>query len=269
MKTHTKKWKASERQEIARLVGQYPVVGIVSLEGFPAALFQEIRKKLHGKAIVRVSKARVIAKALEESKLKDSGLKSHLNGSFGLICTKEDAFKLYNFLKKNKGQSAAKVGMLAPMDIVVPAGDTGLPPGPALSDLKAAGLSPRVQGATIFIPADTVVTKKGEQVSKAVVSVLGKLGIKPVKIGLNIIAILEKGEIFKGADMEIDEEQLLSDIQKAYSNALSLAVEAQYFVPEALKIMLQKASRQASAISSRFPAKEEAREEKAAEKQAE
>ena len=79
--------------------------------------------------------------------------------SVAVIFTEMTPFRLYAFLKKNKGKAAAKEGQLAPNDIIVPAGDTGLPPGPALSDLKGAGLQVKIQGPTIEITEDKVVAK--------------------------------------------------------------------------------------------------------------
>jgi len=101
----------------------------------------------------------------------------------------------YAKIKKNKGSSSAKAGMLAQDDIVIPAGDTGLPPGPALSDLKQAGLKTKIQGPTISIAEDKLVAKKGEAISAGVANALGKLNIKPIKIGLNLVACYEHGEM--------------------------------------------------------------------------
>src|SRR3989344_3869778 len=195
MKRHTSVWKKEQFTEVQKLAEKYPVVAIASLKGFPANLFSQVRKKLANKAVVKVSKVRVIKKAIESSKIGKSKLQDKAEESIAIIATSMNPFDLYAYLKKNKGSTPAKIGQIADADIMVPAMDTGLPPGPALSELKAAGLQARITGATIVIAEDKVVTKKGEPVTKAVADVLNKLNIKPFKVGLNLLAVYENGEV--------------------------------------------------------------------------
>ncbi|MBN2067832.1 MAG: 50S ribosomal protein L10, partial [Candidatus Diapherotrites archaeon] len=184
MTVHTRKWKESELQQITKLADQYPVVAIATLQNFPASLSQLLRKRLHGSAVVKVSKTRVVKKALQESSVKSDGLLKHTEGSVAVIFSNMNPFELFAFLKKNKGRVPAKAGMIAPNDIVIPAGDTGLPPGPALSDLKQAGLKTVMKGPTISIAEDKVVAKAGEPITAGVAGALSKLDIKPIKVGL-------------------------------------------------------------------------------------
>ncbi|MBI4052822.1 MAG: 50S ribosomal protein L10 [Candidatus Diapherotrites archaeon] len=248
MTRHVSSWKKKEVEEIRKLAGQYPVIAIADLANFPASLFQILRKKLHGKAVVKVSKTKVIRRALSESKI-GSKLDAHTNNSVAVIFTQMNPFELFAFVKKNKGRIGAKPGLLAPEDIVIPAGDTGLPPGPALSDLKAAGLNPRPQGATIFLPEDKVVTRKGEPVSKAVSSVLAKLDIKPIRVGLNIAAVLENGEVFTAKVLDIDTEKVFANFVDAHRKAFNLAVNAAYPTKATTELLVQKAFNDSKAVS--------------------
>lgn len=240
MTSHTIAWKKKEVQELKQLLDKYPVVGIASLKTFPANLFAQVRKLLAEKAVVKVSKTRIFLRALEESKLKDSGLKDFSRNSIAVIFTELNAFELYSLLKKNKGNAPAKVGMIAPNDILVPAGDTGLPPGPALSDLKAAGLKVKLAGPSIEITEDRIVCRKGEQVSEPVAGVLSKLNIKPIKIGLKLNVVLEKGELFKAEALDVDEEELFNSFASAYLNSLNLALNIAYPTKETIPLLLAK-----------------------------
>jgi len=249
MKTHTKKWKQEELEKVKKLISSHPVIAIASLQGFPARLFAQVRKKLHGKAEVHVSKVRVIKKAIEASKLKDSKLQDMAEGSVAIIGTSMNPFELFGFLKRNKGSMAAKPGMKAEFDLIVPAMDTGLPPGPALSELKGAGLNVRIMGSTISVVEEKIVTKKGDAVSPAVSAVLQKLDIKPVRVGLNLVAVLENGEIYRPDILDIDSEQTMANILNAYNSALNLSVFAGIFNKVSTPVMIQKAFREAKAVS--------------------
>jgi large subunit ribosomal protein L10 len=241
MTSHTLEWKKKEVQELKELLNAYPVIGIASLKGFPSNLFAEIRKLLSDKAIVKVSKTRIFLRALQESKLKDSGLKDYIKNSIAVVFTELNPFELYSLLKKNKGNAPAKTGMIAPLDLVVPAGDTGLPPGPALSDLKAAGLKVKMASGSIEVTEDTVVCKKGEIVSEKVASVLSKLNIKPIKVGLNLNVVYENGELFKEDVLNIDEDKVFNDFVSARQNSFNLALNISYFTSETIPLLLAKA----------------------------
>lgn len=249
MKIHTSAWKKKQLDELRILLEKYPVIAIGSLERFPASLFQVLRKKLAGKAIVKVSKVRVVKKALLESKIKADGLEKFVDKSIAVIFTEMNPFELYAFIKRNKGNVFAKPGLIAVEDIVVPKGDTGLPPGPALSDLKAAGLNPRLQGATILIPNDVVVVKKGEAVSKVVSSTLSKLNIKPVKVGLSLTAVYENGQIFEPSVLDIDSEKVFEKFVTAQRNAFNLAVNSAYATKETIPVLIGKAFNESKAVA--------------------
>jgi large subunit ribosomal protein L10 len=249
MTSHTRKWKEAQVEELQQLADKYPVIAVASIKNFPGALAKELRKKLQGKAVVKVSKTRAIALAFGKSKAETKELESHLKGSVAVIFTEMNPFELYAFLKKNKVSMPAKSGVIAPNDIVIPAGDTGLPPGPALSDLKAAGLKTVMQGPTISIAEDKLVTKKGETVSEAVAGALGKLGIKPMKIGLNVVACLEKSQVFLADVLDIDTDKVRKDFASAARNALNLAVEVSYFTKETVSVLVSKGYKNAKAVA--------------------
>ncbi|MFH0715100.1 MAG: 50S ribosomal protein L10 [Candidatus Diapherotrites archaeon] len=248
MKRHKKAWKETELHKVEHLLSHHPVIAIASLEGFPAALFAQTRKKLHGKAEIHVSKVRVIERAFKTSKLKDSGLLEHVKGNIAVIATSMNPFELFQFLKKNKGRIAAKPGSIALDDISISAMDTGLPPGPALSDLKAAGLNARIQGSTIAIMEDKIVAKKGETISKPVASVLTKLDIKPVKVGLNILAIYEEGQLYTADSLDVDEDQILADIQRIFREGIALAIAIEDFNGTSTPFIVERAAREAMAL---------------------
>ncbi|MFH1663384.1 MAG: 50S ribosomal protein L10 [archaeon] len=241
MTSHSIKWKEKEVKELKQLLDRHSVIGIASLKGFSANLFADVRKLLADKAVVKVSKTRIFLKALNESKLKDSGLKEFSKGSLAIIFTELNAFELYALLKKNKGSAPAKAGMIAPLDLIVPAGDTGLPPGPALSELKAAGIKAKLTGGTIEVPTDTVVCKKGEIVSEPAAGILSKLNIKPIKVKLDLNAVFEKGEIFKAEVLDVDEEQVFNNFVSARRDSFNLALNISYTTSETIPFLLTKA----------------------------
>lgn len=250
MTSHTKKWKNQKRGEIAELVKAYPVIAIVTLNELPANITAVLRKKLKGKAEVRVAKTRVVKKAFEESGVNTSKIDSIITESVLIIFSKINPFELFSFVKKNKGSAAAREGDVADNDILVQAGDTGLPPGPALSTLKAAGLEVKVAGPTISVSRDKIVAKKGEPIKKEVAEVLGKLNIKPIKIGMKIIGVLDKTEdvFYSASALDMDEEELFEKFVLAHQQMVNLSVNAVIFNEVSTELIVVKAQREANAV---------------------
>ncbi len=245
---HTRKWNEEQLAEIKKLIDSYGVIAVADISKFPSALFAQIRKRLHGKGVVRVSKSRVVKKALVENP-KTAKLAGQARENIAVIFTDMNPFELFGFIKKNKGKVAAKAGAIAEEDIVVPAGDTGLPPGPALSDLKGAGLKVAVQGASIAILEDKVVTKKGEPVSAAVAGTLAKLNIRPFKVGMKINSVLDAGQIFTAQILDIDTDMVMMQFTDAHKNAFNLAINAEVFNNATRELLVQRAFRNTKALA--------------------
>jgi large subunit ribosomal protein L10 len=250
MTSHTKKWKAAKREEIVKVAKQYPVVAVATLDKLPANILSVLRKRLHGEGQIIVAKTRVVQKAIAEAGVKNVDLDAKVANSVALIFTKKNPFELFSFVKKNKGEAFAKEGDVADNDILVQAGDTGLPPGPALSTLKAAGLEVKMMGPTISISKDKIVTKKGEEVKKEVADVLSKLNIKPMKVGMKIIGVFDGNEkyYYSSSALDVDEEELFEKFVLAYQQAFNLAVNAEYYNDTTMEVIVMKAAREAKAI---------------------
>ncbi|MBI4210346.1 MAG: 50S ribosomal protein L10 [Candidatus Diapherotrites archaeon] len=248
MTSHTRKWKEAQFAELKQLASKHNVIAVADITYFPAALFQQIRKKLHGRAVVRVSKTKVIRKALAESG-RDKSIADFAKSNCAVIFTGMNPFELFGFLKKNKGKVPAKVGAIAGEDISIPAGDTGLPPGPALSDLKAAGLKVAVQGATIAIMEDKVVTKAGQAVTAPVAGTLAKLNIMPFKVGMKLVAALEAGQLFKAEVLDIDADEMFAKFVGAHRSAFNLAFNAAIANSATIELLLSKSFRDAKAVA--------------------
>jgi len=250
MQNEVAEWKITEVKELEKFIDQKKVVGIVDIESLPSKQLQEIRKKLRGKADLKVAKSILIKLAIENLKRADlKKLEEYMDGPTGIIVSNEDPFLLYKFLKKNRSKALAKAGMIAPIDIIVPAGDTDMPAGPVLSELKMAKIDVKLDKGKIIIASDSHVAKKGDVITQQLAGALAKLGITPVEIGLKITAILEKDIIYKPDVLDIDEEKFMADLVGAYRQALNLSVNAGYPNRDSIKIMIQMAYRNAKNLS--------------------
>jgi len=237
--------KAALVEETAKLISEYPVIGLINLKGFPAAALQEIKMKMHGRASVKVVRKRLLEFALEKSKKE---LIDKIPEQPAVLFSKENPFKIYKFIVQNKSACSAKAGDIAEQEITVSAGPTDLMPGPAMTTLNSVKIRSKVEGGKIAILNDVTVAKAGDKISEQLVSVLSMLKMKPMKVGLNVTHILEGDTIYPQDVLYIDEIQTLVNIQKAASEAFNLAVEACYPTPDTIEFLISKSFREAKEI---------------------
>jgi len=245
----TSEKKLKQVEEIKQLAEKYPVIGIIDLFKMPSKQLQSIKKELRGKAIVNMYKKRLIQRAFENVKKKDLEKLLELDPKEPcLIFSKENPFKLYSFLKKNKSPTYAKKGDIAEHDIVISEGPTPLMAGPAIGELQRLKIPAMVQDGKIHVRKDTVAVKKDETINDQIAGLLKKLDIQPVEVGINLLGVWEKETIFKKDVLDVDEQEFMDKLMTASSSALNLAVSISYTTKDSIIILLQKAFKNAKSL---------------------
>ncbi len=255
--------KAQIVEELDELISEYNTIAIASLHKVRAAQLQQLSQKLRKDVYMRVAKNNLIERTLQKN-LKQGIFKlaECIEGSNILLLTNMNPFKLAILLEKNKTRMTAKAGDIAPNDIVIPAGNTGLPPGPAITELHDAGLRTKIDVGSVWIVSDTTVVKKGEVIQLKVASVLSKLGFKPFEIGLTIVAAYDTGIIFTSDQLRPKIDEVMKQLQEASAEAFNLALNSVYPTTITILLALQLASANARnlAINSDYTAPEVAKE---------
>jgi len=252
--------KISEVEEITQLIKQYKVIGIASLQKVRAAQLQEFKKNLADKVYMRVIKNTLMKRAVENSKEKPElkKLMEYLTGSNVYLFTNLNPFKLALLLERGKVRVTAKAGDVAAIDVIVPAGNTGQPPGPIISQLNAVGLPTRIESGSVWINKDTLVARKGEVISERLASVLSKLGIKPVEAGLIMKVAYDDGFIITEEQLRVDVDKTRQSIENAHADAFALSLSIAYPTLENIEMLVQIAHQEAYAlaINAAVPTKE-------------
>ncbi len=259
---HSRSWKTENLKVLADSLRTSKVVGVVSIRGLPAAQFQQIRKKLSGVAQIHVSRGKLIKMALDQVGKDVQGLGqleelvSH--DQTALICSNQNPFALYRTLEKNKTRLAAKGGEISPEDIEIKAGETSFKPGPIVGELQKAGLPASIEGGKVVIKKDKLLVKKGDVIAPAIASALTRMEIFPLVAGLEVKAMFEKGLLFRKEVLHVDDAKMLSDLANASRQALSLAVKSRYFTPLSVRYLLGDAHKNAVNLSvyAEIPTKE-------------
>jgi large subunit ribosomal protein L10 len=131
----------------------------------------------------------------------------------------------------------------------VNAGPTPFAPGPVIGELGSIGIKTGIEGGKIVIKSDTVVVKEGQKIDAKVAGLLTRLGITPMDIGLNLIAVYEDGTIYGKEILSVDEKQFMEDIMTAARYAVNLSVEAGFPTKDTMELMISSAFRNARALA--------------------
>ncbi len=233
-------------KELKEFIEKHQIVGVVNMYKLPGKQLFSIKEKLKGKAKVKVAKKSLIELALKGVKKEGiSKLLEFLKEQPALLFSDQNPFDLAAVLTASKSKAAAKAGDIAPADVLVSAGPTSLPAGPAIGELQKAGIPATVEGAKISVKKDTIIVKAGEKISKEVAAAMAKLGIEPMEIGLDLLAVLDGGTIYKKDILFIPKEKYLDDLKTAYLNALNLSVGIDFVTKDNVKIFISKAYKNA------------------------
>jgi large subunit ribosomal protein L10 len=249
-KNYPKK-KRQMYQEIQVLAKSYNVIALTKMTKVRSTQLMLIRKKFRDSIMIRIIKNKVVQKAFE--KVDDiktlSDLSKELEGQCALMFTNLSPFKLNLIFAQNKVLLPAKGGDIATMQITIPAGNTGLTPGPVLSEFKEANVATKIDQGSIWINRDNIVANPGDVISQKLASLLGKLGIKPIEAGIAVNFALSEGLLFKEDDLRISLTEYRTDLVNSFQQALSVAIELGYLTPESIKPILVRADQYAKTLS--------------------
>jgi large subunit ribosomal protein L10 len=239
-------WKKEEVDDLARIIEEYDSVGVVGIAGIPSKQLQDMRRDLHGTAVLRVSRNTLQTHALEDAGLGD--LVEHIGGQVGIIATDENPFSLYKELEASKTPAPINEGEIAPNDIVIPEGDTGVDPGPFVGELQGIGANARIEEGSIQVMEDSTVLEAGGTVSADLTNVLNELGIEPKEVGLDLRAVIADGVLFSPEDLDIDIEAYRSDVSTAAARARNLSLNASFPTATTAPTLIAKATGEAKSL---------------------
>ena len=238
-------------QELQELPGTCDVIALSKMSKVRATQLMTIRKKFRNEIKIRVIKNRVAQRAFEKLNNRPGldYLSKELEGQCALLFTNISPFKLNLIFDKNKVFLPAKGGDIATKDIIIPAGNTGISPGPVLSEFKEANVSTKIDQGTIWVGKDTVVVRSGSIISQKLASLMSKLNIKPIEAGISISLAIAEGLVLKENDLKINLAEYREELARSFHEAVSLAIETSYSTVETITHLLVRAYQNATALA--------------------
>lgn len=246
-------------EELTDLLNNYNTIAIVSLYKTRAQQLQQLSRKFRQDICMKVAKNNLFKRALSNARKPSiNNLVTLLKGPSMLLLTDMGPFELAILLGKNKMRMTAKARDIAQDDIVVPAGNTGLPPGPMMSELHEIGIRTKIDLGSVWVVNDVIIVKKGESIQPNIASALTKLGYKPIEAGLDIVAASDGDFIFASDQLQPKLDEVKKNLEDAATRAFNLAFNTLYLTSETIGLILRQAHLTARnvAVNSNYPATE-------------
>merc|ERR1712071_357896 len=220
--------KSNYFSKLTNLLDEYPKCFIVGADNVGSKQMQEIRIALRGQAVVLMGKNTMMRKAIRGHLEKNPDLERllpHIKQNVGFVFTNEELVDVRDLLLANKVKAPAKAGALAPLDVMVPAQNTGMGP-EKTSFFQALSIPTKITKGTIEIIQDVPLITAGDRVGMSEATLLNMLKISPFTYGLIIQKVYDAGTVFSPEILDITDEDLKAKFMAGVANvaALSLAI---------------------------------------------
>ena len=253
--------KLARVQELKGAFVAAPMTALVGLRGVPASALQKMRRELTDRGHpILVAPNSLLRHAIESAVAERPSLKPLLEqvaDQTAFMSAKGNPFSLFQELARTRSPTPARGGEVAPRDILVPAGTTSFKPGPIVGELQHAGLPAAIEKGKVVLKKDTLLVRAGETISREVATMLTRLEIFPLEVGLDLRAVVDGDTFYSPNVLRVDLDALRADVARAHPQALGVALEIAFPTKATTPLLLGKAHRQAIAlaVASGYPTK--------------
>jgi len=222
-----KKRKHLYWNKLEKAFNEYKNILVISVDFVGSRQMQDVRLAIRGKAEVIMGKNTIMRKVIRDNGEKNPkllGLLPLIKGNMGFVFTNNDLAAIRKQVMEFKVPAAAKAGVIAPCDVIVPPGPTGLDPGQT-SFFQTLNVATKIVKGTIEITGEVRLCFKGQKVTASATALLSKLGIKPFEYGIKVNMIYENGDVYDAAVLDLSQDDLLSKFAGAVARIAAISYE--------------------------------------------
>jgi len=223
-------WKSNYFTKLATLLDEYPKCFLVGADNVGSKQMQEIRIALRGKAVVLMGKNTMMRKAIRGHLEKNPDLERllpHIKQNVGFVFTNAELIEVRDLLLANKVKAPAKSGALAPLDVIVPAQNTGMGP-EKTSFFQALNIPTKITKGTIEIIQDVHLITAGERVGMSEATLLNMLKVSPFSYGLGLQKVYDSGSVFDPEILDITDDDLKNRFMAGVANVAAVCLTIGY-----------------------------------------
>ncbi|CAO3619169.1 unnamed protein product [Mucor hiemalis] len=222
--------KALYFEKLANYLESYNSIFIVNVDNVSSNQMHQIRFNLRGEAVVLMGKNTMVRRALKgmiNDRPELEKLLNYVRGNIGFVFTNADLKDIREKIVSNRVAAPARANAVAPVDVVVPGGNTGMEPGKT-SFFQALGIPTKIARGTIEIVSDVKLVTAGEKVGPSEATLLNMLNISPFTYGMAVVQVYDAGSLFSPEVLDVEESQLISNLMGAIREIASVSLAVGY-----------------------------------------
>jgi len=211
-------------------LNEYNKILLVGVDNVTSTHFQEIRQSLRGKAVIVMGKNTIMRKVIRIAMKKNEDLEDllpHIKGNIGCVFTNGDLGEVRNLIVKNKKPAPARVGTIAPIDVILPPGPTGMEP-TMTSFLQALNIASKINKGQVEIVQEVHLIAQGEKVGNSEATLLKKLNIEPFWFGLLVRTVYDNGTVYSEAVLDLTDADILAKFNAGVRRIAALGLATGY-----------------------------------------
>merc|ERR1711887_174801 len=255
-------WKANYFEKLEAAMQNHSKFLLVNADNVSSLQFAQIRAGLRGKATVVMGKntmmKKVIRNVLEDLPEYEKVIPL-LVENVGFVFTNNDLKEIRDEVLNNKVAAPARAGAISPIDVIVPAQNTGMGP-EKTSFFQALSIQTKIARGTIEIVTPVHLLKPGDKVGASEATLLNMLKISPFSYGLKVEACYDEGSVFEPEVLDITEDDIRARFMAGVNNVAAVSLNIGYptavSAPRSLANGLKKLIAVAAATEITFPAAE-------------
>jgi len=260
--TSRQAWKANYFEKLENAIRNNSKFLLVNADNVASLQFAQIRASLRGRATIVMGKNTMMKKCirglLDEFPDYEKVLPL-LVSNVGFVFTNEDLKSIRDAVLENKVAAPARQGAISPVNVVVPAQNTGQGP-EKTSFFQALSIQTKIARGTIEIVADVHLLKPGDKVGASEAALLNMLKISPFTYGLSVEQCFDEGSVFEPAVLDISEDDIRAKFMSGVNNVAAVSLNIGYptvaSAPHSIANGLKKLIAVAAATEITFPAAE-------------
>jgi large subunit ribosomal protein LP0 len=217
-------------QKLKSYLEEFKSIFIVNVDNVGSNQMHEIRKALRGDAKILMGKNTMVRRAIRILQVENPDyekLMPSVRGNIGFVFTNSDLKTIRDKVLTNRVKAPAKAGALAPIDVFIPAGNTGMEPGKT-SFFQALGVPTKIARGTIEIINEVHLIKEGVRVGASEAALLNMLNISPFTYGLVVVQVYDQGTVFHPTVLDIEEETLVAHFVAGIKNIAAISLQIGY-----------------------------------------
>jgi len=209
----------------------YSKVLIIGIDNVGAAHLQRVRKQFRGTAEVLMGKNTLMRKCMrqyvESGHPEFDSLMNAIVGNVGLVFTNGDMRSMRNELTSYRVPAAAKAGVTAPSDVMIPAGPTGLEP-TATAFLQALNIPSKIVKGQVELTNAVHLIRKGQKVKPGAAALLAKLKITPFSYGIDVNQVFNNGFVYSASLLDLTDRDVLDRFARGINRIAALGLRIGY-----------------------------------------